>query len=148
MWKQIKTTKYEVSDLTGDIRNSLTGRILTQFKNKKGYKSIGLSADGSKKTFLVHRLVAEAFIENYSENLDVNHKNGLRSDNRLINLECISRQENNHDRALTSYYITGIDTIIEVINYHNNGLTPEEIFSNLRVNAKLKHSKIKEANED
>lgn len=146
MWKQIKNTRYEVS-LNGEIRNSLTGRVLTQFKNNKGYKTIGLSVDGSKKTFLVHRLVAEAFIENYSENLDVNHKNGLRFDNKLINLECVSRQVNNDDRAFTSYFITGIDTIQEIINHHYNGLTPEEIFSNLRLNAKLKYAKIKETNE-
>lgn len=147
MWKQIKNTRYEVS-IDGEIKNSLTGRVLTQYKNNKGYKTIGLSVGSLKKTFLVHRLVAEAFIENYSEGLDVNHKNGLRFDNKLINLECISRQANNDDRAFTTYFITGIDTIYEIINYHNDGLTPEEIFFNLRVNAKLKYAKIKETNRD
>jgi hypothetical protein len=145
MWKQIKNTRYEVST-NGDIKNSLTGRVLTQYKNNKGYKTIGLSVGSLKKTFLVHRLVAEAFIENYSEGLDVNHKNGLRFDNKLINLECVSRQANNDDRVFN--FITGVDTINEIINYHNDGLTSEEIFSNLRVNAKLKYTKIKDTNRD
>ena len=62
----------------------------------RGYKIVALSAPGfERKTWLVHRLVAEAFIGVApATNAQVNHKNGDRSDNRLRNLEWVSPQEN------------------------------------------------------
>jgi leucyl aminopeptidase len=136
MWKEIKNTRYEICDLTADVRNKITGRILRQFDNGKGYKQIGLTENGNKKTYLIHRLVAKAFIENYSDELDVNHKNGIRHDNRLINLECVSRQANNDDRVFSHYYFNGINTINKIIDLHSTGLTPEEIYTKLRDIAK------------
>ena len=105
------------------------------------YKSIGLTHDGKKKTYLVHRLVAESFIEGFCEALDVNHKNGVRYDNRLENLECLSRQANNDDRVFSHYYFNGLNTINKVIELHSTGLTPEEIFATLRDIAKENQNK-------
>ena len=70
------------------------------FIGKQGYERVELSKDGVNKKYNVHRLVAEAFVdkyekENYYERyLEVNHINGIKSDNRAENLEWVTRSEN------------------------------------------------------
>lgn len=62
------------------------------------YLRIGLrdSTKGQKRNlFLVHRLVAEAFIKNPKKKKEVNHKNSNGFDNRVSNLEWVTRSENN-----------------------------------------------------
>lgn len=74
------------------VTNSLQGKILStpMFSNKY----LGVVLGRGSKCHLVHRLVARAFCEGYSENLDVNHKNGVRGDNRAENLEWVTRGDN------------------------------------------------------
>ena len=79
----------------GRIANANTGKVLSPGKMSKGYMTVCLY-DGSvpkkPKSFLVHRLIAVAFLGDCD--LQVNHKNGDRSDNRLENLEWVTNQEN------------------------------------------------------
>lgn len=58
-----------------------------------GYGSVLLSVDSIKKRFTIHRLVAFAFLE-YVEGKEVNHINGDKLDNRLENLEFVTKSEN------------------------------------------------------
>lgn len=83
-------TNYEASSL-GRIRNTYTGHILKPFKgygkNGRYYQKVTLCKDGLRCAQFVHRLVAFAFYE-------IDHKNGVRDDNRLSNLEPVERKEN------------------------------------------------------
>lgn len=73
-----------------------TGRFkkLKTEQIKGGYLRIGLCKNGSITKFLVHRLVAEAFIPNPENKREVNHKNGNKKDNDVKNLEWCTRSEN------------------------------------------------------
>lgn len=68
-------------------------KILKQ-KTDNNYKRVQLWKNGKGKFFLVHRLVAMIFLDNYNESLQVNHKNGIKSDNNIINLEMVTAKEN------------------------------------------------------
>lgn len=69
-------------------------RIVKQAISNCNYKTVELNKNGKGKKYSVHRLVAKAFLDNYNENMQVNHKNGIKSDNRLENLEMVTAKQN------------------------------------------------------
>lgn len=79
----------------GVVRNIKRGWIVKPRLRKMGYYEIGLSKDKKQIKYFVHRLVAKAFIGTPSDDkLIVNHKNGIKTDNRVENLEWCTRVEN------------------------------------------------------
>lgn len=71
-------------------------KILSQTSNKKGYLRVRLTAEKGTFTKVVHRLVLEAFVGPQPSPIhETNHKNGIKSDNRIENLEWVTRKENN-----------------------------------------------------
>lgn len=72
----------------------IDGRELRPWKAATGYLQVAIQVGAQRKKFLVHRLVALAFVDGYQAGLSVNHINGIKTDNRPENLEWITLAEN------------------------------------------------------
>lgn len=94
VWKDIDD-KYQVSNF-GNIRSCASGKWkLKQTQTvRDGYVRVILGGNGKTKSHFVHRLVAEAFVPNPDKKTQVNHKNGVKTDNRAENLEWVTCSEN------------------------------------------------------
>lgn len=110
IWKDIEgyEGQYQVSNL-GRVRSldrcvpfginssrirKISGKILELQPHNKGYLTANLSRHSIITSYLVHRLVAEAFILNTDGKEMVNHKDGNKKNNSVTNLEWATRQEN------------------------------------------------------
>lgn len=83
---------YEVSN-HGKVRNA-SRRELSTPADGRGYAKVNLSKNKRKLQKSVHSLVAEAFLGPRPPGYDINHKNGIKTDNRVENLEYVTRQQN------------------------------------------------------
>jgi len=103
------------------IYRTRKGRIIKPFLSKWGYLIVKLSSGGTAKHHTVHRLVMLTFAG--KSKLCVNHKNGIRIDNNLVNLEYCTHKENSRH-------------MIEILG---NGRVGSQV-----PNAKLNEQKVKE----
>lgn len=78
----------------GQVKRIKTGNILSPSKNNSGYLTINTGPKHERSGKSIHRLVARAFVDGYEPGLDVNHINGVKTDNRAENLEWCSRSRN------------------------------------------------------
>ena len=118
IWRSVKDYEglYEVSSW-GRVRNCRTGRVLRPWKDKEIYLLVTLHKDGVRKGCLVHRLVGMAFPDLVGwtedakdrpfEELEINHKDEDKKNNRVENLEWCNRKYNQaYSLAKTVYMYT------------------------------------------
>lgn len=97
IWKDIIGYEghYKISSLAIIVSTKNNKTIIRkQPIDNRGYHTVGLCLNGVQKKYTTHRILAKVFIPNPENHPDVNHKNGIRTDNRLENLEWVSRREN------------------------------------------------------
>lgn len=80
-------------DFYGTVFSIKKGKILKQ-ETTRGYKRVTLSKNGKTKRYLVHRLVATVFLPNTLNKKYVNHKDGNKINNNVLNLEWVTASEN------------------------------------------------------
>lgn len=84
-------------------------KILKQGKKKDGYLQVNLYKEGKMKPFLVHRLVATAFLDNPSNLHCVNHKDEDKTNNCVENLEWCTHQYNSNYRTCQQRRVASTD---------------------------------------
>lgn len=69
-------------------------KIKSKLYDGKGYYTVSLWKENKEKHLYIHRLVAESFINTIPSDMQVNHIDGIKTNNQLDNLEIVSRSEN------------------------------------------------------
>ena len=94
MWKQIPNFENYLCSTDGQfMRNN---KLLKVAQHKSGYANIRLYKDGQPTTFRAHRVIFMTFVREIPLGYEINHKNGIKNDNRLCNLEMCTHSQNLH----------------------------------------------------
>jgi hypothetical protein len=122
---RVKSLYRTYENSRGQIRE-IPQRILKQKKNRCGYMVCSLSNMGELKEFLVHRLVASAFVSKIDGKHDINHIDGDKANNHYSNLEWVTKSENT----------------LHAVRNNVSGFR-DQIFENLRkINAETSYKKV------
>lgn len=94
-WTEVSVDRnYKVSN-QGRVQNRRTGRILKPQLKSGGYYMVSLSSNGKPQVYLIHHLVLVAFKGSCPKGYLCNHKNFIKTDNNIDNLEWVSPKYNN-----------------------------------------------------
>jgi len=94
-WRKVKGFEdYSISNLGRVYSQKRGGKILKPNLDKDGYLYVNLYNRSRHTKKKIHRLVTQMFILNPLNYPQVNHKNGIKADNRISNLEWITHKEN------------------------------------------------------
>lgn len=138
---QIPGTNYYVHD-DGAVFNIKTMRFVKPQSNGR-YNKVTLSINGKEHQYLIHRLVAKAFIPNPDNKPEVNHINGDRFDNRVENLEWVTASENQSHAVRTNLKKHGTDLwngkftkeqVLEIMRRKHNGESCRKLGKEFGVN--------------
>lgn len=132
---------YRISN-TGKVWSDKSHKEIRQFDSVE-YKIVHLRKKGKSFSRRVHRLVAQAFMENYSEDFVVNHIDGNKTNNHLDNLQCITRSENslhsvwvldNGHTAKRNHQLTDEEKQ-QIIAMRESGATVDEILEMFNISS-------------
>lgn len=99
IWKDIRELegRYQASNL-GNIKSLIRNKLMSFYIDKFGYARVCICIKGNNKSYstniLVHQLIADTFLETAPDGYEVNHINSIKLDNRIVNLEYVTRSEN------------------------------------------------------
>ena len=139
-WVRVEDTNYEISNY-GRMVNTKTGNLLKTQANKKGYQVIRVTINRVKRTFRIHRLVAQYFVFNPDNKTQVNHIDGNKNNNRYDNLEWCSNAENAHHAIKTGLW----ESVIEGSRLENEKRKKKIIAKNIYTNEVLHFDSISDA---
>ena len=107
-WKICDNGLYEVSSL-GNVRRVGSDKNRKKIVLKNGYETVMFSVNGKVSCHYVHRLVAKAFLPNSNNLREITHKNHIRTDNRVENLEWCTGEYNMQDAHGTPIYVYNLE---------------------------------------
>ena len=107
VWRSIENYDNYVVSSFGKIKNTKTGKVLKASDNGHGYLIIDLYENAIRKTHKVHRLVANAFIDNPNDKNCVDHKDNNRTNNHISNLRFATSKKKNQNRKISSRNTSG-----------------------------------------
>ena len=123
---RVKSLPREILDAGGVIRRR-NGKLLTPRVTGNNYRQVSLCKNGVTRQFLLHRLVAEAFIPNSNNCAQVNHIDEDKANNSVSNLEWCTAKYNSHYSqtfkkavAATSKKVVQCDLLGNVLNIWNS----------------------------
>lgn len=144
-WKEIKGYEelYRISN-TGKIYSNITNKFIKPFINNGNYYEVVLKKEKRSKHFRVHRLVAEAFIENKNNCRCVNHIDGNKKNNNVNNLEWCTHKENmNHAVKYKLIHTKGKKTKINQYDLNNNFIKTWDSIREIEKEYNVTHTSIR-----
>lgn len=142
-YKEIPYAPGYFINVQGDVYSNLRKKGFLKSFKVKGYPKVAIKYDGKYKPKYLHRLIMQTFCPVHNcDDLEINHKNGVRDDNRIDNLEWVTSKENQihavdvlgrrrGERSSTA--VLNRDLVLEIRKRLDSGESPTDMASEYNV---------------